>query len=99
MSAAGSTLAASASDSAASPRNAMMASEASGARTSPAAAKSTTTDHRGALPKARRAGTSRGRGRAAAALTGLAGRSEEHTPDLQSRQYLVCRLLLEKKNP
>src|SRR3712207_8849077 len=24
-------------------------------------------------------------------------RSEEHTPELQSRQYLVCRLLLEKK--
>src|SRR3712207_8442627 len=31
-----------------------------------------------------------GRGR-----TGL--RSEEHTSELQSRQYLVCRLLLEKK--
>src|SRR3712207_7907289 len=32
--------------------------------------------------------------------TGLAGteaRSEEHTSELQSRQYLVCRLLLEKK--
>src|SRR3712207_7154243 len=28
--------------------------------------------------------------------TGL--RSEEHTSELQSRQYLVCRLLLEKKN-
>src|SRR3712207_7530045 len=29
---------------------------------------------------------------------GLAGlRSEEHTSELQSRQYLVCRLLLEKK--
>src|SRR3712207_7037195 len=27
-----------------------------------------------------------------------AGRSEEHTSELQSRQYLVCRLLLEKKN-
>src|SRR3712207_7530775 len=26
-------------------------------------------------------------------------RSEEHTSELQSRQYLVCRLLLEKKNP
>src|SRR3712207_6897184 len=31
-------------------------------------------------------------------LAGLAaGRSEEHTSELQSRQYLVCRLLLEKK--
>src|SRR3712207_8513919 len=26
------------------------------------------------------------------------GRSAEHTSELQSRQYLVCRLLLEKKN-
>src|SRR3712207_8937018 len=29
---------------------------------------------------------------------GRFGRSEEHTSELQSRQYLVCRLLLEKKN-
>src|SRR3712207_8143131 len=28
----------------------------------------------------------------------LVYRSEEHTSELQSRQYLVCRLLLEKKN-
>src|SRR3712207_9243852 len=28
---------------------------------------------------------------------GRLGRSEEHTSELQSRQYLVCRLLLEKK--
>src|SRR3712207_8421044 len=27
----------------------------------------------------------------------LSTRSEEHTSELQSRQYLVCRLLLEKK--
>src|SRR3712207_8365604 len=27
----------------------------------------------------------------------IPGRSEEHTSELQSRQYLVCRLLLEKK--
>src|SRR3712207_8033981 len=41
----------------------------------------------------RAADEDRGRlGRAAA------GRSEEHTSELQSRQYLVCRLLLEKKN-
>src|SRR5438445_2972771 len=32
------------------------------------------------------------------AQVGLAPRSEEHTSELQSRQYLVCRLLLEKKN-
>src|SRR3712207_7338012 len=29
----------------------------------------------------------------------LEPRSEEHTSELQSRQYLVCRLLLEKKKP
>src|SRR3712207_9175434 len=28
---------------------------------------------------------------------GALARSEEHTSELQSRQYLVCRLLLEKK--
>src|SRR3712207_7179691 len=28
----------------------------------------------------------------------LRSRSEEHTSELQSRQYLVCRLLLEKKH-
>src|SRR5258707_1559400 len=42
------------------------------------------------------------RATAAAVLWGVAvcaagGRSEEHTSELQSRQYLVCRLLLEKK--
>src|SRR3712207_7358932 len=31
-------------------------------------------------------------------LWGEVPRSEEHTSELQSRQYLVCRLLLEKKN-
>src|SRR3712207_7994134 len=30
-------------------------------------------------------------------LFAIPGRSEEHTAELQSRQYLVCRLLLEKK--
>src|SRR3712207_7047133 len=30
-------------------------------------------------------------------VAGAKGRSEEHTSELQSRQYLVCRLLLEKK--
>src|SRR5947209_16210901 len=30
-------------------------------------------------------------------LVGSFDRSEEHTSELQSRQYLVCRLLLEKK--
>src|SRR3712207_7562842 len=39
-------------------------------------------------------------GSASAILAGTAAltkRSEEHTSELQSRQYLVCRLLLEKK--
>src|SRR6476620_12292299 len=39
----------------------------------------------------------RGRPRPPRAAGGPAGRSEEHTSELQSRQYLVCRLLLEKK--
>src|SRR3712207_7509829 len=33
----------------------------------------------------------------AAKETDFGQRSEEHTSELQSRQYLVCRLLLEKK--
>src|SRR5690606_41426319 len=35
--------------------------------------------------------------RKAQPAAGLAGRSEEHTSELQSRENLVCRLLLEKK--
>src|SRR3712207_8288956 len=35
--------------------------------------------------------------RRALQLRGEPARSEEHTSELQSRQYLVCRLLLEKK--
>src|SRR3712207_8611551 len=35
---------------------------------------------------------------ASAGAGALVYRSEEHTSELQSRQYLVCRLLLEKKN-
>src|SRR3712207_7437243 len=60
-----------------------------------------------AFPPPRRGAARRrppaGRRRAAAAAPGrgrTAGppwRSEEHTSELQSRQYLVCRLLLEKK--
>src|SRR5215203_6368627 len=44
-------------------------------------------------PTALRRGRRPPRGRRA----GRSGRSEEHTSELQSRQYLVCRLLLEKK--
>src|SRR3712207_7957484 len=45
-------------------------------------------------------GSGAGRGGAAGAARGPPQRplrSEEHTSELQSRQYLVCRLLLEKK--
>src|SRR3712207_7681700 len=37
------------------------------------------------------------RGADGGAALARAHRSEEHTSELQSRQYLVCRLLLEKK--
>src|SRR3712207_8255798 len=47
-------------------------------------------DHQGEV--ADRDGDQHERQRAGEAL-----RSEEHTSELQSRQYLVCRLLLEKK--
>src|SRR3712207_8024430 len=39
-----------------------------------------------------------GAGRVVAVTDTGFDRSEEHTSELQSRQYLVCRLLLEKKN-
>src|SRR5947209_13095339 len=45
-------------------------------------------------PDAPRAGRASGRTAPDICCT----RSEEHTSELQSRQYLVCRLLLEKKN-
>src|SRR5215475_10836503 len=45
----------------------------------------------GVLPERGRTDT------AIAALDGDTGRSEEHTSELQSRENLVCRLLLEKK--
>src|SRR3712207_7873451 len=50
-------------------------------------------NHRTAEAVARQAGIE------AVVAEGLPGdkRSEEHTSELQSRQYLVCRLLLEKK--
>src|SRR3712207_8879439 len=38
-----------------------------------------------------------GRGLTRPEIAVIQARSEEHTSELQSRQYLVCRLLLEKK--
>src|SRR3712207_6909062 len=55
--------------------------------------------------RAAAAGAAVGRGLARGAERGLLDhrgglpRSEEHTSELQPRQYLVCRLLLEKKKP
>src|SRR3712207_7154888 len=44
------------------------------------------------------AGKSRAEELSMPSIVGLSAvRSEEHTSELQSRQYLVCRLLLEKK--
>src|SRR3712207_7742448 len=48
----------------------------------------------GVLPTPGIAALAREHGAAAAVVV---SRSEEHTSELQSRQYLVCRLLLEKK--
>src|SRR3712207_7945465 len=45
----------------------------------------------------RAAGRTRSARRARRSDRAQPGRSEEHTSELQSRQYLVCRLLLEKK--
>src|SRR3712207_7416898 len=46
---------------------------------------------------AERATTASPAARATTTSTAMRARSEEHTSELQSRQYLVCRLLLEKK--
>src|SRR3712207_8507174 len=42
-------------------------------------------------------GNSRKKARGFGGVAAHGSRSEEHTSELQSRQYLVCRLLLEKK--
>src|SRR3712207_8657506 len=56
--------------------------------------------HRARLPALRAAAPARrvaARALAQAIASAIRIRSEEHTSELQSRQYLVCRLLLEKK--
>src|SRR3712207_6985636 len=52
--------------------------------------------HGDPLPRPQERHRHAGHGLEAGELGG-GGRSEEHTSELQSRQYLVCRLLLEKK--
>src|SRR2546425_8400450 len=52
---------------------------------------------KGKAPSRRRSGCGRFRGPAASARAPGCVRSEEHTSELQSLAYLVCRLLLEKK--
>src|SRR2546430_7475687 len=54
--------------------------------------------HRGARPRAQlQRGRARSGGRDRVPAPPRAGRSEEHTSELQSQSNLVCRLLLEKK--
>src|SRR3712207_7489209 len=48
-------------------------------------------------PSPRRTSGRKRRARSSSSSGRVASRSEEHTSELQSRQYLVCRLLLEKK--
>src|SRR3712207_8086751 len=58
-------------------------------------------DRRGVFPLRQEGGHPRRRGRGGPgrrrSCRPAGPRSEEHTSELQSRQYLVCRLLLEKK--
>src|SRR3712207_8893553 len=49
------------------------------------------------IPVGSEDGVHRRIGKTAAQVIVFFKRSEEHTSELQSRQYLVCRLLLEKK--
>src|SRR3712207_7126649 len=53
--------------------------------------------HQGRAEAPEEGGQVRGRRLQQRPVRGAARRSEEHTSELQSRQYLVCRLLLEKK--
>src|SRR5687768_17701228 len=54
-------------------------------------------DAPGALRDVRRRRDDRRAGKKVALSVAAQARSEEHTPELQSRLQLVCRLLLEKK--
>src|SRR5690606_39298291 len=75
------------------PRAALESTTVSGlsAKTVPSGLEESATASEGGLPKATAAHGSRGSARCGKS------RSEEHTSELQSRENLVCRLLLEKK--
>src|SRR3712207_8484059 len=65
---------------------------------SPASTATATTASSGPAPSSSPGpAASRSASATASATCRSARRSEEHTSELQSRQYLVCRLLLEKK--
>src|SRR3712207_6871626 len=64
------------------------------ARSSAETSSSSRPAKRGPLSTTATAAPKRGQ---ACAISSATVRSEEHTSELQSRQYLVCRLLLEKK--
>src|SRR5947209_11487705 len=66
---------------------------ASWSRSSPIARRTSTSATAAGISRT----ATRTRGRRACGSTPCDRRSEEHTSELQSRQYLVCRLLLEKK--
>src|SRR3712207_8630666 len=57
------------------------------------------TNHCGVVPAGANACTVSGPPARGCVQMAASHRSEEHTSELQSRQYLVCRLLLEKKKP
>src|SRR5690242_20868059 len=53
----------------------------------------------GVAARAATSASTTGQGSPATSTSSQAGRSEEHTSELQSHVNLVCRLLLEKKKP
>src|SRR3712207_8062992 len=67
------------------------------AECSPASCPSTAGDDADAASSSGSTGRSRSHTLTARSRSRTPTRSEEHTSELQSRQYLVCRLLLEKK--
>src|SRR3712207_4546388 len=62
-----------------------------------AVSRTSSTHDRRQLASVRAVQNTSGNGMSAPSASSSRHRSEEHTSELQSRQYLVCRLLLEKK--